>query len=83
MAHAYAAIELVALAIAVSLSLLNKLTNMHKKTKARPNKKTTESAEISLCNKVPAISSQVVSRKSRRLSRHSASNIVGRTGHHN
>ena len=60
-----------------------------KETKARPSKKTAERAENistvkqnqNIHNDVPAISSQVVSRKSLRMSTHLASNIRGRTGY--
>ena len=60
-----------------------------KQTKARPNKKTAESAENisamkrnqNIYNDVLAISSPVVSSKSLRLSTHRASNIRGRTGY--
>jgi len=98
--HAYTAIILVAVAAKVCLIKLPKTYQINgqimnsqtstKLTKARPNKKTAESAEnISAVkrnqntyNDVPAISYQVVARKSLRLSTHRASNILGSPGYH-
>ena len=89
--HAYTAFVLVA--VAVKVSLMNSLKpNKHQtnieQTKARPKKNAAESAENisamkqiqNIHNDVYAISSQVVLRKSLRLSTHRAGNIRGRTG---
>ena len=91
--HAYTAFVLVA--VAVKVSLMNSLKpNKHQtnieQTKARPKKNTAESAENisamkqiqNIHNDVYAISSQVVLRKSLRLSTHRAGNIRGRTGYY-
>ena len=67
---------------------MNSQTNT-KQMKARPDKKTAESAENisamkgsqNIYNDVPAILSPVVSRKLLQLSTHRASNILGRTGY--
>ena len=69
--------------------ILNSQTST-KDMKARPNKKTAESAENILAmkqnqnihNAVSTISSQIVSRKSLRLFTHRVSTIRGRAGYH-